>query len=81
MVLTLEPDLEAALTEQARNLGIAPEVLAPHQLRLRFLPQSLVDEPRDEWERQLRRSASIAVYRCPMKRSAVKESTINGLPG
>jgi hypothetical protein len=58
MVLTLEPDLEAALTEQARKQGIAPEVLAVNVLKQRLLPPAPAIEPRDEWERTLLRAAS-----------------------
>jgi hypothetical protein len=53
MVITLGPDLEAALTEQARQQGIAPEVLALNALRERFLRPLPPIEPRDEWERGL----------------------------
>ena len=53
MVITLTPQLEAVLSEQARRRGTAPEVLALDALRERFLPESTVLEPRDEWERQL----------------------------
>jgi hypothetical protein len=58
MVLTLEPELEAALREQASKQGIAPELLALNVLRQRFLPQLPADFPRDEWERKLRDAAS-----------------------
>jgi hypothetical protein len=53
MVVTLTPQLEAVLSEQARRRGVAPEVLALDALRERFLPESDAMEPRDEWERQL----------------------------
>jgi len=53
MVVNLTPQLEAALSEQARRRGVAREVLALDALRERFLPNSLPIEPRDEWERQL----------------------------
>lgn len=53
MVITLDPELEAVLTELGRRQGIVPEVLALNVLRDRFLPQTLL-EPRDEWERGLR---------------------------
>ena len=33
MVLTLDPELEAALNEEARRRGVAPEVLALTALR------------------------------------------------
>jgi hypothetical protein len=49
MVLTIGPELEAALSEQARRRGVAPEALALDVLRQRFLPV----EPQDEWERRL----------------------------
>jgi hypothetical protein len=58
MVITLSPDLEAALKEQAQKLGVAPEVLAVNVLRERFLRPTWPDEPRDEWERRLREAAS-----------------------
>jgi hypothetical protein len=53
MVVTLPPQLEAALSEQARRRGMAPEALALDALRERFLPASDPLEPRDEWERRL----------------------------
>jgi hypothetical protein len=52
MVITLDPQLEAALTEVARGQGIAPEVLALNALRERFLAAAAL-QPRDEWERGL----------------------------
>jgi hypothetical protein len=57
MVITLEPDLEAALSEQARKRGVAPEALALQALRERFLGP-VVAPPRDEWERRLRSAAT-----------------------
>lgn len=53
MVITLDPKLEAALSEWARRQGIAPELLALNVLRERFLPNGPAVEPRDEWERKL----------------------------
>ena len=53
MVISLTPQLEAVLSEQARQRGVAPEVLALDALRERFLPGLLPIEPRDDWERQL----------------------------
>ncbi len=53
MVITLPPQLEAVLSEQARRRGVTPEVLALDALRERFLPASAPLEPRDEWERRL----------------------------
>ncbi len=52
MVVTLNPELEAALKEQARRQGVAPEELALNVLRERFLTAPPL-EPRDEWERGL----------------------------
>jgi hypothetical protein len=52
MVITLDPELEAALNKQARRQGIAPEALALNVLRERFLAAA-PPQPRDEWERQL----------------------------
>jgi hypothetical protein len=53
MILTLGPELEAALNESARRQGIAPEVLAIDILRARFVGPSQALQPRDEWERRL----------------------------
>ena len=53
MVITLSPELEAALSEAAQRQGVAPEVLALNVLRERLLPRPSVIEPRDEWERGL----------------------------
>jgi hypothetical protein len=53
MVITLGPDLEAALNEAARKQGIAPEDLALNALRERFLALPVQFQPRDEWERRL----------------------------
>lgn len=51
MVITLDPELEAALNELARMRGVAPHVLAVNVLRERLLAAAL--QPRDEWERGL----------------------------
>lgn len=53
MVINLTPQLEAALSEQARRRGVAPEILALDALRDRFLPKVAPVEPRDDWERRL----------------------------
>ena len=53
MVITLPPQLEVVLSEQARRRGVAPEILALDALRERFLPAASSVEPRDEWERRL----------------------------
>jgi hypothetical protein len=52
MVIRLEPELESALNEQARRLGVRPDVLALQVLRERFVGELLI-RPQDEWERQL----------------------------
>jgi hypothetical protein len=52
MVITVGPELEAALSEMARRQGIAPEVLAVNALREKFLASASL-QPRDEWERSL----------------------------
>lgn len=56
MELTLGPELEAVLAEQARRQGVSPELLALQTLRERFLAQTI--EPRDEWERSLLAAAT-----------------------
>lgn len=53
MVIKLTPQLEAALCEQARQSGVAPELLALAALRDRFLPNKPPIEPQDDWERKL----------------------------
>ena len=56
MVITLDPELEAALIEVARHKGVAPEVLALNVLRERILDMAVL-LPRDEWERRLLEAA------------------------
>lgn len=56
MVLTIAPKLEAALKEQAKCQGTAPEELALNILRERLLTVA-PPEPRDEWERSLLEAA------------------------
>jgi len=53
VVITLGPELEAALDEQARRQGVAGEDLALDALRERFLAPTLPVQPQDEWERRL----------------------------
>jgi hypothetical protein len=53
MVITPDPDLEAALTTAARKRGVTPDALALDALRQKFLPRPLLFEPQDEWERTL----------------------------
>ena len=50
MVITLSPELEAALVERARQKGVPPESLALQVLRDRLLPLFV---PQDDWERRL----------------------------
>lgn len=52
MVITLPPQLESALTAQARLRGVSPEALALDVLRRRLLPAA-APVPADEWERRL----------------------------
>jgi hypothetical protein len=54
MVITLSPELEAALNERAQREGIPAETLALNALRKLFI----VPPPRDDWERLLRQAAS-----------------------
>jgi hypothetical protein len=58
MVITPDPQLEAALTAAAQKQGVAPEALALDALRKRFLPRPLPFEPQDEWERGLLEAAT-----------------------
>lgn len=58
MVITLGPDLAAALNQLARKQGIAPELLALNALRERFLAPALKVQPRDEWGRDLLAAAT-----------------------
>lgn len=53
MVITLDSELEAAVSEVARRRGLVPEVVALTALRTRFLGQAATLQPRDEWERGL----------------------------
>jgi hypothetical protein len=57
MVITLDPELEAALKEAASRRGVSPEVLALIVLRERFLETAAKLQPRDEWERGLLEAA------------------------
>jgi hypothetical protein len=53
MVITLGPELEAALNQAADKRGIAAESLAIEALRERFLSTSASLQPQDEWERSI----------------------------
>lgn len=56
MVLTLPPQLESVLAEQARRQGISPEALALELLTRQLLAVS-APTPRDEWEQELLKAA------------------------
>jgi hypothetical protein len=58
MIITLGPDLEAALNTLARKRGVSPETLALDALRERFLVPALRPQSQDEWERHLRSAAT-----------------------
>jgi hypothetical protein len=58
MVITLEPDLEAAIRDMACKQDVTPEVLAVNVLRERFLTTRRDAQPQDEWERRLLEAAS-----------------------
>jgi hypothetical protein len=58
MVITLTPDLSAALNDLARKQGLSPEVLAVNALRERFLNPAPRVQPRDEWGSGLLAAAS-----------------------
>ena len=58
MVITLDPELAAALTAEAQKRGTTPDALALEGLRQKFLPRPLPFEPQDEWERTLLSAAS-----------------------
>ena len=53
MVITLTPDLEAALNEMARRQGVTPEALALEALRDCLISPAKKYEPKDEWERMV----------------------------
>lgn len=57
MTITLDPDLEAALLEQAQRQGVCSKELALKMLRKQLLPNDLI-EPQDDWGRGLRALAS-----------------------
>ncbi len=52
MVINIGPELEAAITEQARVQEMDPERLVLNLLRARFLVMPPI-VPQDEWERRL----------------------------
>jgi hypothetical protein len=48
MTITLSPEIERALTEQAERLGTTPELLALDSLRERFVAPSVPEETPQE---------------------------------
>jgi hypothetical protein len=58
MVIILDLELEAALSQQARQQGVDTETLVVAALRDRFLHPALRDASRDEWEQLLIEVAS-----------------------
>jgi GAF domain-containing protein len=53
MVIKLNPELEAALNESARQQGITPDALAIQVLQRQFLSIEKACVPQDVWEREL----------------------------
>jgi hypothetical protein len=53
VVITLDPELEAALTQAALRRGVAPELLVLDALRQRFLHSAALAVAHDEWELRL----------------------------
>ena len=53
MVITVGPELEAALNAQARQQGVAPEDVAWGVLHERFLAATRPIQPQDAWESRL----------------------------
>jgi len=53
MVIRLDPELETALTEQARQRGLSPDELALNALRERFVVSLQPIQSHDEWEQAL----------------------------
>jgi hypothetical protein len=58
MVLTVGPDLEAALSEQSRRQGISADRLALDALRRQFLSPAVAGESHEGWTARLRGAAS-----------------------
>jgi hypothetical protein len=58
MVITLQPDLQAALEDYARQRGVASEEAVALALRERLLVPARRLEPQDDWERHLLTAAS-----------------------
>ena len=56
MTITLGPELETALNEQARKQGVVPEALALDALRERFLAARALSH--EDWAKRLREVGS-----------------------
>ncbi len=56
MTITLTPEIEQMLTQEAQKTGTTPEALALSKLRMpaSLDYQALLPPPRDDWERELR---------------------------
>jgi hypothetical protein len=57
-VITLDSDVETALSELAQQRGVSAEVLALEALRDRFLSPTPAAKSGDEWVRRLRQIAT-----------------------
>jgi hypothetical protein len=64
MIITITPDIEAALVELARRLGTSPERLALDTLREK-IQSDASEPPREEWEALLFRAGSPAGVSLP----------------
>ena len=53
MTLTLDPHLELALRERAREEGVSPETLVVKALWEKFVSRNPPIAPQDDWERDL----------------------------
>jgi hypothetical protein len=76
VVISLEPELEAALNQAARDRGVAPELLALDALRQRFLHSAAPAVPHDEWERRLlgmARECGVSLPDTVLSRQAIYE--------
>ncbi len=51
-VITLPPDIEGPLAEEARRQGTTPELLALDSLRERFAPSSVTEAAPEESEKE-----------------------------
>ncbi len=54
MVISIGPELEAVLIEQARRQGTTPDALAVSVLREGLMAKAITLPSQDDWERRLR---------------------------